>query len=311
MRVRIIGFLGMVTVGLLLGSACQEPVCHPPTVEQQTFKQAYPGLKNVSQFNDQLINGSAPESREAFETLRSMGIHTIISVDGARPEVELARQFGIRYVHLPIGYDGITPEEGRQLIAAYRDLPKPIYLHCYKGLHRGPAAGAYILVGSGQCPTEQAKRWMFQAGMSEEYPGLIAAVEQRQVATVEELGAPRDDYPSVAKVGGFSQLMSGVARSVDHLKLVQQAGWQTPADHPDLAPANEGKILYHYFTALAEEGAQNNRPAALQEGLTRAVIITGDLLLLMESESPPTADLDQLMVRLDQECKSCHHGFRN
>src|SRR3712207_7739670 len=58
---------------------------------------------------------------------------TVISVDGARPDVELARKYGLRYVHLPIGYDDVTENEGRAIAKAITELPGPFYIHCHHG----------------------------------------------------------------------------------------------------------------------------------------------------------------------------------
>lgn len=63
-----------------------------------------PGLHNVMRISDQLINGSSPEGDAGFTSLRSLGIKTILSVDGARPDLVRAKKVGIRYAHLPISY---------------------------------------------------------------------------------------------------------------------------------------------------------------------------------------------------------------
>ncbi len=107
----------------------------------------HPGLHNVINFSDQLINGSAPEGDRGFDSLKALGIKTIICVDGATPDAARAEARGMRYVHLPIGYDGIDETEGLKLIRAIRDLPQPIYIHCYHGVHRSPAAAAASSAG--------------------------------------------------------------------------------------------------------------------------------------------------------------------
>ena len=66
-----------------------------------------PGLENVYRLGPQLYSGGEPRGEEAFAALRALGIKTAISVDGATPDTETAQKFGIRYVHLPVGYDGI------------------------------------------------------------------------------------------------------------------------------------------------------------------------------------------------------------
>jgi len=39
----------------------------------------------------------------------------------------------LRYVHVPIGYDGITKPLALQIVAAARLSPEPIFVHCHHG----------------------------------------------------------------------------------------------------------------------------------------------------------------------------------
>jgi hypothetical protein len=43
---------------------------------------------------------------------------TIISVDGARPNVDAAKKEGLSYVHIPIGYNGV-PRKRVLLVNCY------------------------------------------------------------------------------------------------------------------------------------------------------------------------------------------------
>ena len=80
----------------------------PPTEETPRLGAVdAPGLHNVYRLTDKLLSGSGPEGDEGFASLQQLGVKTVLSVDGARPDVARARRFGLRYVHLPIGYDGV------------------------------------------------------------------------------------------------------------------------------------------------------------------------------------------------------------
>ena len=57
------------------------------------------GIENFYRLSDSIYSGSSPENEPAFVELQKHGIKTIISVDGAKPEVEMAKNFGLRYVH--------------------------------------------------------------------------------------------------------------------------------------------------------------------------------------------------------------------
>jgi protein tyrosine phosphatase (PTP) superfamily phosphohydrolase (DUF442 family) len=95
------------------------------------------GIENFYQLTDRLFSGSQPEGDAAFAALKERGIKTIITVDGAKPDVETAKKFGIRYVHLPIGYDGVPTNQAGRMVKAAEALPGPVYIHCHHGLHRG------------------------------------------------------------------------------------------------------------------------------------------------------------------------------
>ena len=73
-------------------------------------------------------------------------MQTVISVDGAKPDLEAARKHGLRYVHLPHGYDGVPAPRGDELAIALRTLEGPIYVHCHHGKHRSPAAAGVAWV---------------------------------------------------------------------------------------------------------------------------------------------------------------------
>src|SRR5690349_19529458 len=81
------------------------------------------GLHNVLRVSDRLYSGSSPEGEEGFRSLEELGVRTVVSVDGARPDVEGARRHALRYVHLPIGYDGVPRDQALRLARAVRDLP--------------------------------------------------------------------------------------------------------------------------------------------------------------------------------------------
>ena len=83
-----------------------------------------PGIENAFRLSPRLYSGGEPQGEGAFKALKALGVKTIISVDGARPDVETARKFGIRYVHLPVGYHGV-PRAGRSARPGDKNSPRP------------------------------------------------------------------------------------------------------------------------------------------------------------------------------------------
>ena len=72
-------------------------------------------LPNAYRLHAKVISGGQPEGDAAFKELRDLGVRTIISVDGATPDVATANKYGLRYVHLPHGYDDISTTRAKEL----------------------------------------------------------------------------------------------------------------------------------------------------------------------------------------------------
>src|SRR4051794_28782030 len=91
---------------LLAGlAACSGPPAPQPAPPEPV------GLPTLRELGDDLSSGATPEGDDGFRSLHDLGIKTIISVDGTRPDVERARRFGFRYVHIPVRYGGIPREQ--------------------------------------------------------------------------------------------------------------------------------------------------------------------------------------------------------
>ncbi len=137
-------------------------------------------LVNSFRIHEKVISGGEPHGEEAFAALAELGVKTVISVDGAKPEVALAKKHGMRYVHLPHSYDGVPAERAKELAKAVRDLPGPVYIHCHHGKHRSPAAAAVACVGAGLLPPSNALKVLETAGTSKSYRGLYQSAENAQ-----------------------------------------------------------------------------------------------------------------------------------
>lgn len=288
------------------------------------------GLDNVMRLDGDVINGSAPKGEAAFNALAAMGVKTIVSVDGARPDLEAANDRGMRYVHIPIGYDDVTPEEARQIALALRDLPRPIYMHCHHGKHRGPAAIAVGMVCTGEMTNDEAVSFMEVAGTSHSYPGLFESAQNARPLDWSGDFSRGDDLPEVVRVAGFVNAMSSIDRTWDRLKVIQVAAWNTPEDHPDLVPAAEAGMLVDLLRVSMES------KYAVRPGSTGAMVASADEDDLM---APPTAQItfdnmlrdtliaangledslvsgnaqaaDMWFTRLKSSCTACHEQFRN
>lgn len=267
------------------------------------------GCDNVVRLTSHLISGGEPHGDQAFRTLKKLGVKTIISVDGARPDVDRAARYGLRYVHLPIGYDAVPRERGLEIARAVRDLPGPVYIHCHHGLHRGPAAAAYASVAVGGWSTKQAVTFMKAAGTSTNYAGLYDSVSRMEIPTPGGLDAADNTFPDVARLPGFTTAMADIDRRWDNLKAVRLARWRTPADHPDIDPPHEALQLLELLTELNRTPEVGAKAADFRGWLIDAQRAGGDLEQALRTDSPAAAE--DAFGRLGATCQSCHGVYRN
>ena len=270
-----------------------------------------PGIHNLFAVAPGVFSGSGPEGAAAFESLRAMGVKTVISVDGARPALDLAHEHGMRYVHIPIGYDGMTAEQEVAVAKALRDMPGPVYVHCHHGKHRGPTAAAVGLRGLGRMSGAEAAAFMHAAGTSESYPGLWACAAEAEVLSEAELDAYNGGLPEVQVVSGLVDSMVAIDKSWERIKLVRAAGWSAPADHPDLVPAAEAGMLADHFRVLLEDPAMRRESGELLEEMRLAANLAATLEASLVDAGSGTAARERAYRAVAASCTDCHEGWRN
>lgn len=269
------------------------------------------GVHNVVAFSPKLYSGSVPEGEAGFKTLRAMGIKTIISVDGMQPDVDGAQAEGMRYVHLPIGYNGMDRTRTLELARAVRDLPGPIYLHCHHGKHRSAAAAAAVEVTLGQMTSEDGIAHMKIAGTAPAYAGLFKCVQTASPASEADLDSADASFPARYKTGSTVQTMVEIDNVSDHLKAIEKAGWKTPANHPDLVPVAEAARLADLFRDLTQDKAPVCREEGYQQILATTAKQTSDLETTLAQPTPDAARLSTQFKSITQSCTTCHEQYRN
>ncbi len=304
-----------VFIGSALVTACRTTVprapSQPVSMEQSAkSEEATHTLHNVIPVTEKLISGSLPEDEVSFDELKSMGVRTVISVDGAPPDVQLAHSKGMRYVHLPIGYHGLTSERQLELARAVRDLPGPIYLHCHHGKHRGPAAAASAAVVLGVMTPEEGTALLKKAGTSPDYKGLYRCVAEAKAADSVMVDSASSVFPEVAPMPGFVTAMAEAQDAYDHLAEIKNAGWVAPARHPDLVPLTEAGRLENLMRAMLTD-PENAKYDTEFSGYMRA---SHDATVAFEAAlraQRPGAELQQLLSAINASCKSCHVRYRD
>ncbi|MCA9278819.1 MAG: hypothetical protein H6815_11560 [Phycisphaeraceae bacterium] len=271
-----------------------------------------PGLHNVVAYHDDFYSGSAPESDEGFDTLAAMGIRTIISVDGAVPEVDKAKAHGIRYIHLPIGYNGFDEQRKLELVRASRDAlaEGPVYVHCHHGKHRSAGAAAAIASSLGWLTPDEAVERMHVSGTSSSYQGLYTCALESEPISDDRINLVPASFPEVSTPGSFVQGMVDIDIAVEHLKEIEKAGWKVPADHPDLVPAAEAGKLADLYRLLNDVEYKHNDSIEFVAWMDEAHTHSQQLEDMIVDGSSAELLSRQFDI-IKASCTDCHAVYRN
>lgn len=271
-----------------------------------------PGLHNILLVMPGLLSGSSPDGDAGFASLKKLGVKTIVTVDGAKPDLERAKKAGMRYVHLPIGYNGVPEAQSLRIARAVRDLPTPIYLHCHHGKHRGPAAAAVVrLCLDEKCTVATAIKFMKQAGTDARYTGLYESAKSFKRPTKADFDRVSAEFPEVTLVSKLAQLMVEIDEHWEHLKLVKKANWKMPPNHPDLEPAHEASILAAHYA----QAAKGTKTGELQQWLIESERNAQALATLLQQKKKAlkieSAVIEAAYQRMANDCTRCHTKYRD
>ncbi len=266
------------------------------------------GLHRYIRWSDKIGQGAQPHGEISFKNLAALGYKHVLSVDGAIPEVELAAKYGLNYVHIPIGYDGIPADAAKQILKS-TELEGPIYVHCHHGKHRGPCAAQLMRMHADGVTAGVGILGLERSGTNKDYRGLWQTVLDFRGIDAKEL-AKVGTLPSAVVPKGVRAGMVDMNLRYDHLKLSEKAGWKQPKDHPDISPAHEAKMLWELF----REMHRNDEEA---KGY-------GDVFMVMLKDSETaTIALEQAIRAGDYQaakkhftsvkglCKQCHRDYRD
>jgi protein tyrosine phosphatase (PTP) superfamily phosphohydrolase (DUF442 family) len=293
---------------LVVGSARPSPEIRAPAVGAAQPVE-FPGLHNVIRVSEKLYSGGVPEGKASFSSLKKLGIRTVISVDGARPDVAAARRFGMRYVHLPFGYDGCPTPRALEIIRAVRDLPGPIYMHCHHGKHRSPAAAALAHIALDGASNEEAVAMMKRAGTSPGYLGLYGGAASFRRPTAAQIDRASNRFPEVARVPPLAEAMVRIEQRFETLRQSQREGWQVPKAHPDILPPHEALQLRELYHELQRTDDNKRRPANYRRWMRDSEQDAAALEAALRAGDGDRADI--VMSRIAAACGNCHARYRN
>jgi protein tyrosine phosphatase (PTP) superfamily phosphohydrolase (DUF442 family) len=276
-------------------------------------------LPNAIQIHSKVISGGKPDGESAFRELQEMGVKTIVSVDGTKPEVALAKKYGLRYVHLPLGYNGISRERATELAKAVRDLDGSIYIHCHHGKHRSPAAATVACQSLGFLEPYASVKILTLAGTKEDYRGLFVAAASATRIDDSVLDAMQVDFPEFAKLSPLVETMVELDQLHDHLLRFTHATRSEQAAQADTDPAHDALLMHEHFQELLRSEGVASQPELfrrlLNESAKDAQSLESAIRQWHRSSEATSAtlpkSLSEPLKRLSANCSACHRQFRD
>jgi hypothetical protein len=146
---------------------------------------------------------------------------------------------------------------------------------------------------------------MHHAGTNEDYAGLWQAVRDFQMPSTD---TKLPQLVETAAVESMAVSMAKLSRHFDDMKLCQQAGWITPASHPDVNPVHESLLLAETLRetkrlVTADYDERFRRWMAESETLAHR--------LHRATKTEQSEQRDSLLAALKKSCQQCHQAYRN
>lgn len=271
-------------------------------------------LHNVFELSPNIISGSEPHGEEAFRILQAKGVRTILSVDGKVPDAEAAARYGMRYVHIPIQYKGISKSEVAKIAKTFRELKGPFFVHCFHGKHRGPAAAALGRLVVDSLSREQAVAEMRQwCGTAKSYDGLYETIARTTIPDPETTARLDFDFPAAHELEGVAGAMVPLVRAHDHLKDLVKRDFAADPEHPDvdaLQEATKLASLFERMNALDSSDYGDDFRGWLKDSI-RASSDLRDHLRTMRDGGTEASLAKKALAQVSASCKACHDVYRN
>ena len=267
---------------------------------------AEPKIEAYRRWSNHIGQGGGPKGAEDFEALARAGYKHVLTVDGAMPDLETAERYGLSYIHVPIGYDGVTRDEAVAIVKAVQEADGPIYVHCHHGLHRGPAAAAMARIALEGVDTQTAVKDLEASGCK--YEGLFRDVNAFVPPTAAELEKV-GDLPEAVVPSGMRDSMTHIDDRWDSVQFVKKLGYKASPDHPDIDPAHEVGMLENLLRNLADQAdAKALGPEFL--AMTEASRAAAERLEKDIRGGDATA-AEASFKALKDSCSKCHKKYRD
>ena len=292
----VILLMGVVVVGCRVG---RDDFVSQRLLESDVVDQLYV-------LSDGLLCGAEPKGEAGYAFLAGLGVKVILSVDSVEPNEGLAVKYGMRTLHVPVGYDGLSVEEQSILIYYFKEAGGKMFVHCHHGTQRGPTAGAVMMMGVGKFGKDEAKGWLKLAGTdARRYGGLYETVLGFDLGLIDD--EPRLDVEGagmaalvMGKVGrGFKVVSKGVKSGVVLSEKTR----------------GEALLLLEGFKELkrveSQSGVRNKDYMKRMGEMVRGFEGLYEGLELMQIGEVMGGDFGVKMKGIKRGCVSCHRVYRD
>ena len=298
-----VGFAALLSISSFLPAQQKTDTPLPKGMQRNEVE----GIENFIQVSDRVFSGGEPTT-VGLEKLKQLGITTILSVDGLDPDRETAEKLGMKYVHVPMGYDGIESSQLQDFSTLMANYQGKLFVHCHHGKHRGPAAVAACLLISKELSKAQALQYMRSAGTGKDYTGLWNSIENLDASSYKPQDFPK--LLSQTRAKDMAQWMAELDRSWEIIQASQKNvdAKISSAQLVVIAEAFKESARYAQTAPNNQYGDQEHTRRMIQwlkEGEQKSHNIHQQL------EAGAHEKARDLLKSLAQQCVDCHTEYRN
>jgi len=143
-----------------------------------------PGIDNVGRVSPCIFRGRQPAG-EGYQTLKGMGIKTVINLRAMHDERKKVESAGMKYLEIPVPMTrGVRTEKLQEIIHAMSDPSnQPVYIHCALGQDRtGIVIAAYRMDVDGWS-YDEAEKEMQSFGFNDAWIHLKNSLKNYAIQT--------------------------------------------------------------------------------------------------------------------------------
>jgi arylsulfatase A-like enzyme len=271
-------------------------------------------LERTFQAAPALYCGSAPVDAAGFAALAKQGIRTVIRIDGMPPDATLARQAGLRLVHLPVGFSDL-PKTVEPVGQALQQLPGPHYVCCMYGSPRAPGVAALALRALHGRTLAEAREFLKLAGIAETYVGIYGSLANFQPPQAFPLRPESDPFPERTAVGPLVGGMVELVSAWDPLRRWKSDGLPT-IDEEQAAALRESAVrttkAFIAVTKLRQSATHGPEFLyTLAEGSQASMSLAQALAAPVPLDEPRRAAILKQIDLVGNTCSRCHRDYRN